>query len=95
MIAVSNSAITPGMPEKALTAAVKLFTGKVIGVNWEAKETAKSVPSPEKAVRKTDLKKCLLLSEAVSIIIRDTVSAATITVLENSKKSPRQKYIVL
>ena len=56
-------------------------------VNCEAKESAKSVPRPEKAVSKTDLKKCLLLSEAVSIIIRDTVSAATITVLVNSIKT--------
>lgn len=76
------------MPERALTAAVKQFTGRVIGVNCEIKERAKRVLKPENAVRKRDLKKCLLLSDAVSIIIRERIRAATKSVLEKFKIKP-------
>lgn len=69
------------MPERALTAAVKRLTGTVSPISPEAKERAKRHPRPEKAVRKNDLKKHLLLIEAVSIIIRETASAPAIRVL--------------
>ncbi len=85
---VRSKPITPGRPERALTARVKAFTGKVSCVNSDKSRTANSPPTPEKAVRKTDLKKCLLLSEAVSIIIKETANTAINIPSEKAKAIP-------
>lgn len=66
---------------------MKVFTGKVIAVTRESKCKAKRHPIPEEAVIKRDLKKCLLLKETVSIIIREKAKAEIKRMLTKFKKT--------
>lgn len=79
--------MTPGIPERPLTVTVKVFTGRVIAVKPERICKAKREPIPEKAVIKRDLKKCLLLKEAVSIIIRERAKAEIKRMFTKFKKT--------
>lgn len=84
---VSRSPITPGIPDRELTARVKQFTGRDRSMTSEMNLSAKRPPTPEKAVRKTDLKKCLLLTETVSIIIKESAKSEINIIFTGDKVS--------
>ncbi len=88
LILATRSAITPGSPKTPEIPSVIGLTARVKLVTAESRLTAKRQAIPEADEIRAHLKKCLLLSMNMSIIIAKIIQTAIILLHSTTKTNP-------